>query len=521
MIYQLKITLQRTHPLIWRRVLVHKDMTLSEFHEVIQIAFDWLGYHLHCYEARTTNGERLYRKNIQIGMKGEQLEGLMEYDFDENEEKLSNWLMKEKDKLMYVYDFGDDWRHEIVLEKILSPEEGRTYPYCVKALRASAEEDSGGFVEEAEQVDPNELKASINVELEYLSEELSLIPLELHQRVKDENEWSRLLERTAEYSELAPWRWLDDNQIFAVEHPGTGEMVYCSVLGAMGEEFGLATYIGWDGLQYMKSILDGSIASSDILATNHGIVLSLCDSEEITEQDEQIMKQEGFSFHGENKWPMFRSFQPGYYPWFLTEDEVIAFAIIVERVIGICKRAKDDLYIKEFHETDNCFAQIIEEQHGDILLKDTYISTANDYVSAKPSELLVSELEVQKFKSVRKRFNTPLEIGFFYAPTPVQENPSVRPYIPTVFVVAERKTGRVIFHDMYHSDNREQAIQLSFMKLLEQLQAIPREIWVESEAHLILKPIFNKLKINVLQLERLPIINDLKDEMHGQINPSI
>lgn len=57
MLYQLEITLQHTSTPIWRRLLVDSNMTLADFYETIQIAFEWLDMHLHCFEARKTNGE--------------------------------------------------------------------------------------------------------------------------------------------------------------------------------------------------------------------------------------------------------------------------------------------------------------------------------------------------------------------------------------------------------------------------------------------------------------------------------
>jgi len=42
------------------------------------------------------------------------------------------------------YDFGDDWRHAIEIEKTLPAEEGVRYPRCVKGERACPPEDCGG-----------------------------------------------------------------------------------------------------------------------------------------------------------------------------------------------------------------------------------------------------------------------------------------------------------------------------------------------------------------------------------------
>ena len=52
-------------------------------------------------------------------------------------------MIKEKDKLTYVYDFGNGWAHEIVLEKILPFEPGAVV--CLKGTRALPPEDVGGI----------------------------------------------------------------------------------------------------------------------------------------------------------------------------------------------------------------------------------------------------------------------------------------------------------------------------------------------------------------------------------------
>jgi len=55
-----------------------------------------------------------------------------------------NQLIKKKgDKLFYKYDFGDSWRHELVLEQILE-KENKAYLECITGKNACPLEDSGG-----------------------------------------------------------------------------------------------------------------------------------------------------------------------------------------------------------------------------------------------------------------------------------------------------------------------------------------------------------------------------------------
>src|SRR5437016_5637406 len=52
-LYQLKITLKRSKPPIWRRVVLRADMSLDRLHTIIQIAMGWTNSHLHQFIAGT------------------------------------------------------------------------------------------------------------------------------------------------------------------------------------------------------------------------------------------------------------------------------------------------------------------------------------------------------------------------------------------------------------------------------------------------------------------------------------
>lgn len=123
-IYQFKITLVGSRPPIWRRVLVPAHFTLKELHEVIQNTFDWEQSHLYSFE--------------HLGKR---------YD-DENpksiSKKLSELNIKEKSQLEYTYDFGDNWEHTVLLEKIITQEKEKIYPCCIAGNMAAPPEDAGG-----------------------------------------------------------------------------------------------------------------------------------------------------------------------------------------------------------------------------------------------------------------------------------------------------------------------------------------------------------------------------------------
>jgi hypothetical protein len=58
--------------------------------------------------------------------------------------RLEQVLTKEKDSLHYVYDLGDSWEHEVILEKILPFNTDAVLPLCLDGERACPPEDVGG-----------------------------------------------------------------------------------------------------------------------------------------------------------------------------------------------------------------------------------------------------------------------------------------------------------------------------------------------------------------------------------------
>ena len=116
-------------------------------HKIIQILFDWQDDHLHEFRIQKSNG--ICQKNVVIESDEEASSPFDSLFFDdeqtylsETEERLHDHFLVEKDQARYTYDFGDDWQHKIVLEKILEPAEGTTYPICTAAKNDAPYEDS-------------------------------------------------------------------------------------------------------------------------------------------------------------------------------------------------------------------------------------------------------------------------------------------------------------------------------------------------------------------------------------------
>ena len=128
-IYQLKITLVGIRPPVWRRIQVESDITLGRLHHIIQMAMGWSSSHMHAFNI----GGLFYGEtDPELELK------------NENRVKLNSVARSEKSKFRYEYDFGDDWQHDILVEKILPVEPDVKYPRFITGKRACPPEDCGG-----------------------------------------------------------------------------------------------------------------------------------------------------------------------------------------------------------------------------------------------------------------------------------------------------------------------------------------------------------------------------------------
>ena len=127
-----RIKLKDTHIPIRRRVEVDPNMTLDEFHELIQIVMGWCNCHLHGFHANGISYFPPYAEDL-LSPPSKSTESTKLID-----------IFNSTKRFTYEYDFGDGWDHEIVLNRYIEPKKGVKYPICAAAKGICPPEDIGG-----------------------------------------------------------------------------------------------------------------------------------------------------------------------------------------------------------------------------------------------------------------------------------------------------------------------------------------------------------------------------------------
>jgi hypothetical protein len=135
--YQYRITLKDIEPPVWRRILVPGWYSFWDLHVAIQDVMGWLDYHLHEFHL----SDPLSGREVILGVSGE--------DLIDGRRTLTDYLVLISEypiegPFEYLYDFGDDWLHEVELEAVWADMPVPGLPECVAGERACPPEDCGG-----------------------------------------------------------------------------------------------------------------------------------------------------------------------------------------------------------------------------------------------------------------------------------------------------------------------------------------------------------------------------------------
>ena len=140
---------------------------------------------------------------------------------------------------------------------------------------------------------------------------------------------------------LAPWKWMEEMDVFGVEHPDTGELGFVSIMGNVGEYEAVAVYRGAEGLYGFIDLQSDPSAPPERVIDIPQLQAAFPDSRFLEKPDRELLKGAGLKSRGARSYPQFRSYRPGYHPWFVTREEARLLIHALSQTLDVARRVAD------------------------------------------------------------------------------------------------------------------------------------------------------------------------------------
>jgi len=135
-----------------RRLRVSDRMTFQQLHKILQAAFDWHDYHLYRFGFFTDWGESPYYTQPDFELVSWEDEVLEDPELTLMDGlRLCDYVPRYR-KIVYTYDYGDDWRHYIEVDDVIEDCQ-EELPVLLSGEGNTPPEDVGGIGGYAEFLD--------------------------------------------------------------------------------------------------------------------------------------------------------------------------------------------------------------------------------------------------------------------------------------------------------------------------------------------------------------------------------
>lgn len=325
-------------------------------------------------------------------------------------------------------------------------------------------------------------------------------------------QWKVLYEAATKIKERKPWEKLWDMDLIGIRHGKEEDTAFFSILGRGGDCYGIAVYEGYEGLNsFLMLAMQQTLNLSPEYAmfNQKNLTCYWGNRNELTEKQRKTIKDLGYSYRGKNQWLYFLSFEPGYYPYNLDEEEVLRMSGYLED-LELALAYYEDLDIKVDFENGNMFLFSFGKDKktwdfGEVPLPFT--AFRSDRLIITDEELLSDLAKAPKCKAA-------LEADVMIMGAKISDKKYSRPANPALPMLGDAASGAIIHFEMTEPDE-DPVITLaeSVIGFIFQYGA-PKEIRVSNMIVASgLEQICDVCKIKLHRMKRLRGLETFKREM--------
>lgn len=352
--------------------------------------------------------------------------------------------------------------------------------------------------------------------------------------------WKILLSVSVLYRDMAPWIWVEEEDLFGVRDPWTGEVGWCVVVGSLGLMRGLVVYRGDRGYKsYTRTATGLEMDFQDAVEADI-LTASFADRNELSPRDIRIIKDIGLSCRARKQWPQFRSQRPWHAPWYITDAEAKFLAFALFQTLEVAKRigrgkpvrtSDGKVLVRQLQGGAEVLEPLFEwasaasgevrtrrglseqERILDRMMEDYGRFWMDTWVCPPRYDEPVPEIvwDAGKVQTITSRASArssrrgSWDVDVFALEVVLGDD--TVPYCPAILLVGDASSGRILHSEIAKPGDRWNVLGESFLNFLFEYGQLPAEIRVERESVLkALAPLCQMLGVEVKRVRSLPLI---------------
>jgi hypothetical protein len=339
------------------------------------------------------------------------------------------------------------------------------------------------------------------------------------------SEYGLLCQLAVLIQQLSPWNFMEETDVFGFEDPESGALGFVSVMGQLGEFQAISVYRGVEGLYGWRNFVElleidaNSEEANGMVFEIPQLQLSFGPSTILEKRDRDIIKASGFKF-SRTQQPQFRSYRPGYLPWFLNQEEASHLVYALTQTITVASRFLSDANVIPFNEDSEDSDYLIRIPR----LKEPVFHWQDSIVTIDPPPTQsvpfnVDDTTLGKLREFPK--SDALEVELFVFPVKVGRSHE-RPRLIYALLAVDSAHGFILGVGMMEAVDGVDLVYASVAEKLAsywmQHQIVPHEIRAGSTRLLnVLQPFTGEVGVKLSLAKNLPALNRARRSMIEQL----
>lgn len=320
-----------------------------------------------------------------------------------------------------------------------------------------------------------------------------------------------------------PWEFIPPDVVLRAEHPVSGAPVYASVMGDLGEVFGLSIHHGpWAEYTLLAALVDGDDhLMTENLHRMHLLKVEFVKKSELSKLEKDRLKKFDFRPSGAISgpcWPQFDVMKEGSIPLPPDPEDAALLLSLLPRFAAMLE-AIDLHFLEDPEEIFEGIGVWPEGRSLDQPLAWSEIVWRESVVPARPAvESYTLDESTLARLSALPQTKVSIELDAFAGFSSVDEGP--RPYFVKIGLAVDVASKMIVGVEVGRSgsDSLEGIAGRLLVQTMDTVKSRPNEVRVQQEVLLsALQPLAAALNVKIRHVKKLPALNDAREAMPSDL----